>query len=299
MINCANCNQELIKTDKYYFCAQCGYKAFIKDKMVLFNPEIKKDCDDFDSGILDALYKYENKHFWFLHRKKIINKILTRYTKKNEKIIEIGAGTGNITGMFLSKGYKNVSIGEMHVNGLKYAKTYGISNLYQFDLLKTPFTEHFDIVCLFDVIEHIENDDLAIKKASGMLKKRGKIIITVPLHQWLWNNIDYNSGHKRRYTAQAIKNLLEGADLTLIHSSYFFSLILPLLFLRKLLNRKQYKMEDNEKLSQQVGLTINPFANFILDVICKIEFGLLKLFTFKTGGSLIVVGEKNYNSIEK
>jgi len=103
MINCANCNQELIKTDKYYFCAQCGYKAFIKDKMVLFNPEIKKDCDDFDSGILDALYKYENKHFWFLHRKKIINKILTRYTKKNEKIIEIGAGTGNITECFYQK----------------------------------------------------------------------------------------------------------------------------------------------------------------------------------------------------
>ncbi len=293
MINCANCNQELIKTDKYYFCVQCGYKAIIKDKMVLFNPEIKKDCDDFDSGFLDALYKYENKHFWFLHRKKIINKIFARYAKKHEKIIEIGAGTGNITRMFLSNGYKNVCLGEMHVNGLEYAKTYGLSELYQFDLLKTPFTGHFDIVCLFDVIEHIDNDELAIKQASHMLKKGGKIFITVPLHQWLWNNIDFNSGHKRRYSEQGIKNLLSGADLTLVHSSHFFSLILPLLFIRKLLNRKQYKIQNTEKLSHQIGLTINPILNTLLSIICKIEFGLLKLFRFRTGGSLIVVAEKN------
>lgn len=191
--------------------------------------------------------------------------------------------------MLLSKAYKNVSVGEMRINGLEYAKTYGISGLYQFDILETPFTDHFDIVCMFDVIEHIERDDQALKNAAAMLRKGGRIIITVPSYQWLWSNIDYNSGHKRRYAVKMMKNLLDKADLKLIFISHFFFFIMPMLFVSVLTNKKKYNIADNVLLARKAGLTIDPFLNGILNFVCKIECGFLKLFRFKTGGIMIAV----------
>lgn len=282
----------MIKSTEYYLCEQCGFKALIKDGIVFFDPEIPQDHKDFDATILDSLYEFEQKHFWFIHRKKIISEVVARYSEKNEKIIEIGAGTGNIARILWSEGYKNICVGEMHANGLEYAKHYGLSGLYQFDLLKTPFIEHFDVIFLFDVIEHIDRDNLAIKQTGNMLKKGGKIILTVPMYKWLWSNIDENSGHKRRYSVKTIKSLFNNKDFEILYCSHFFSLILPLLLLRKLMNKKKYKIKNNDQLTQKIGLKISPATNSILGFICKIEFALFKLFNLKTGGNLIVVCEK-------
>ena len=58
---------------------------------------------------------------------------IKRYISKDKKIIEIGAGTGNVSRDLQQHGYNNISVGEMHINGLKYAKNYGIKDCYQFD----------------------------------------------------------------------------------------------------------------------------------------------------------------------
>lgn len=283
MIVCPKCELELNKTDAYYICSECAYKALIRNGIVFFNPEITNMNEDYDSEALNYLYKYEQKHFWFLHRKKIIAGIIKKYVKNNQKIIEMGAGTGDIARMLLTMGYTDMSVGEMHINGLEYAKTYGISNLYQFDILKAPFVDEFDAICMFDVLEHIEKDELALKNAAKMLKNGGRIILTVPAHKCLWSNVDDNSGHKRRYTKKMIYDLIEKTDFKLLYISHFFFLIFPFLYLRAVLNKKKYKFESTDILADKLGLTINPFVNGILNFICKIEFGLFKILTFNVG----------------
>ena len=95
---------------------------------------------------------------------------------KNNKIIEIGAGTGNITCMLYSQGYEKISVGEIHFNGLEYSKRYGITELYQFDLLNPPFKDNFDVAGVFDVIEHLTDDNLAIKNIYNILNQKGKVL---------------------------------------------------------------------------------------------------------------------------
>jgi len=96
---------------------------------------------------------------------------LYRYKPKKDKIIEIGAGTGSIARMLNDKGY-DLSIGEIHPNGIEYALKNNDKNLsiYQFNIMNNPFKNHFDVVGLFDVLEHIEDDQLAIKNISKMLR---------------------------------------------------------------------------------------------------------------------------------
>ena len=97
-------------------------------------------------------------------RKNFILQNFKKYIDRNSKIIEIGAGTGNVSRNLQQNGYENISVGEMHLNGLKYAKSYGMKDCYQFDLLDTPFENEFDVVCMFDILEHIPNDNEALKK---------------------------------------------------------------------------------------------------------------------------------------
>jgi len=144
------------------------------DGIKIFHKNIDDDHKDYNSKGLDKLYGQEEKHFWFIARKEFILKNFQKYINKNSKIIEIGAGTGNVSRYLQKNGYENISVGEMHLNGLKYAQSYGLKELYQFDLLDTPFENEFDVVCMFDVLEHIENDKKALDNVFKMLMGGGR-----------------------------------------------------------------------------------------------------------------------------
>jgi len=291
MIICPICGYEIYNLGAQIICNNCGGIFENENSILRLHPDIQAENEDYDAECLDRLHEFENKHFWLQYRKKIILKAFYRFIKKEEKIIEIGAGTGNVSQMLFANGYKNMAVGEMHLNGLCYAKKYGLSELYQFDLLKAPFKKHFDVVCMFDVLEHIEDDNLALLNVSKMLTFNGKIILTVPSHMWLWSNIDFNSGHKRRYNYWGLKILLEKNDFEIIHYSSFFILTLPLLFFRAIFNKKNIKI-DNANLFQNAGMTINPITNAILKFICNLEYLFFSKIPLKFGGSLLVIARK-------
>ena len=133
----------------------------------VFNTRARNE--DYDVSGFVELFNNEEKHFWFITRKELIKKVMNKYINKNAKIIEVGAGTGNVTKYLIKDGYKNISVGEMHLNALDYAKSYGIENRFCFDLLNSPFINEFECICVFDVLEHIENDNLAIQNLQKAL----------------------------------------------------------------------------------------------------------------------------------
>ena len=63
-----------------------------------------------------------------------------------------------------------------------------------------PFgDEQFDLVCAFDVIEHVEDDRQVFREVSRVLKDDGVLICAVPLYAHLWTEFDDWVGHARRY----------------------------------------------------------------------------------------------------
>ena len=170
-----------------------------------FIENFEDNYKDYHSSGLQNLYKAEGKHFWFKSRRELIIKYFHKYLKLNSSIIEIGAGTAYVAQGLLNSGY-DVSVGEIHLSGLKFAQEKGIKNCYQFDLFSPPFEDEFDAIGLFDVIEHLDDDVRAINEVTTMLKPGGKIFITVPAHQWLWSRIDAVANHKRRYSIKSLLN---------------------------------------------------------------------------------------------
>lgn len=194
-----------------------------------------------------------------------------------------------MTKMLIDAGY-DASAGEIHTSGLNYARNYGVSNCFQFDLLRTPFVKEFDTIGMFDVLEHLDDEKAALDAVSMSLKPQGKLILTVPAYNFLWNRSDAVAYHKRRYTRKYINELLSANGYKILKTKYFFASLVPLLILRRFINKDDgspvKKDEHGNEIKQSVIL------NALLNIVLSVEFLLFKLIPLPFGGSIIVVAEK-------
>lgn len=265
-------------------------REYIDKGGILVFDDSPENSETYDAKGLDQLFQNEEKHFWFLARKNFIGEMLSKYVHKDAKIMEVGAGTGNVTRHLMGLGYKDISVGELHYSGLKYAKSYGVNNCYQFDLLNNPFESEFDAVCLFDVLEHFNEDMEVMQSVSGMLKDKGKLAVTVPAHKWLWCRDDKIAGHRKRYTLAKINELFDRAGFDIIEGRYFFISILPLLLMRRFIVPDSNAPVTSEERSKDI--TMNGVFNRILLNISLAENKINKYLPNVIGGSIFVIGGK-------
>jgi len=79
--------------------------------IIIFDSCVTENHEDFHATELDKLYAIEEKHFWFIARKQQIIKVFQKYVQKNESILEVGAGTGNVAHTLQKAFYSDVSLG--------------------------------------------------------------------------------------------------------------------------------------------------------------------------------------------
>jgi SAM-dependent methyltransferase len=153
-------------------------------------------------------------------------------------ILEIGSGIGNIS-TFLLKNWSAVSLSDLRPEycgrvGNKFKGHPHLKGVYEIDLSSMDFSvkyadlmEKFDTVIALNVIEHIENDLLAIRNAKSLLRNHGKLIVLVPAGQWLYNSLDRELGHYKRYTKTGLKELMESAGFVVSHCHFFNAAAIP------------------------------------------------------------------------
>lgn len=74
-----------------------------------------------------------------------------------------------------------------------------------------------DLVCAFDVLEHIEDDHAAVAEWAGWLTKGGRLCLSVPAHQSRWGAGDEWAGHWRRYGRRDLESLLVSKGFSIDH----------------------------------------------------------------------------------
>jgi SAM-dependent methyltransferase len=85
----------------------------------------------------------------------------------------------------------------------------------------------WDAVCLFDVLEHVDDEAGALVACRRLLAPGGRLFVTVPAYAWLWSRHDELLGHRRRYTARALRRAAEGGGYTVERLTYFNTLLAP------------------------------------------------------------------------
>jgi SAM-dependent methyltransferase len=79
----------------------------------------------------------------------------------------------------------------------------------------------FDSILALNVLEHVENDEFALQQLYEMLKDEGTVVILVPCHKFLYNVIDKNVGHFRRYTKKELEYKVSKTQFTIQRIFYF------------------------------------------------------------------------------
>jgi SAM-dependent methyltransferase len=81
--------------------------------------------------------------------------------------------------------------------------------------------DSFDTALLINVLEHLQDDRAAVRKARSELRMDGTLVIFVPAFELLMSGLDRRLGHYRRYTAGSLRKLLEGAGFTVTALRYY------------------------------------------------------------------------------
>lgn len=111
-----------------------------------------------------------------------------------------------------------------------------------------------DLVCAFDVLEHIEDDRAALRAWIDWLKPSGRLCISVPAHRSRWGAGDEWAGHWRRYDRSDLVELLQAQGLVIEHlECYGF----PLANLTEWMGGRAYRrlMQQRGKATSMVRAT--------------------------------------------
>ena len=85
-----------------------------------------------------------------------------------------------------------------------------------------PFARStFDLVCAFDVVEHVDNDDDALRELARVTTPGGTLLLSVPLHPGRWTTFDDLVGHRRRYEPQRLLACLLSHGFTVEQSAIY------------------------------------------------------------------------------
>ncbi|HOY33068.1 MAG TPA: class I SAM-dependent methyltransferase [Bacteroidales bacterium] len=147
-------------------------------------------------------------------------------------ILEIGSGIGNITQCFIEDRRRLTcsDISDSYCSILKdrFKNSSYLHEVRCIDIIHKDFdNEYADLIGNYDsiiavnMVEHVENDRLAVQNCGKILRKGGRLVILVPAYQWLYNRFDTELEHFRRYRIEDLKTLVAHAGFRIDSARYF------------------------------------------------------------------------------
>lgn len=145
-----------------------------------------------------------------------------------KRVIEVGAGRGHLTQFYFDR-TELLWLTEIEPDCLDLLKSKYNSSQYiveSLDLATPPplepyHSKEFDTVLSSNVLEHLEDDEIALAWFSSILPPKGRLILILPSHQFLYGAIDDYYGHFRRYNDSMLRRSLEQKKFKIIESFYF------------------------------------------------------------------------------
>ncbi len=234
--------------------------------------------------VYERMAQHDTSHWWYRARREVLADYLKRWggLPRDARILEIGCGTGHNLPMLARFGEVDAieideTAGAMAAERL--GKPVGTAPLPE---LEDVPRGAYDLIAVLDVVEHVADDVAALRAMAQCLKPGGKILITVPAHQWMWSAHDTVNHHQRRYSKKTLKAALRAAGLRWRKLGYFNSLLFPAAVAARLAGKLTGK-DDSDDSPPPAPL------NAAFERIFRLERHALGRIPFPPGLSLIVL----------
>lgn len=291
MRKCLSCNHRFDAVATRDPCPVCRATPPLINGFVAFSPDLARSGASFKPEYFPKLAEQEAQSFWFNYRVRLVVWAVQKYCSGFRNLFELGCGTGYVLSAIAANWPGRMMGGsDIFVEGLDFAShRLSQAEFLQMDGRAIPYVDHFDAMCAFDVLEHIEEDELVLSQLHGALRPKGTLLLTVPQHAWLWSPVDDYACHVRRYDAKDLHLKIERAGFRLELSTSFVSALLPAMFVSRLLSRRKAVSD----IDIEGELQLSPWLNKLLGAICNVEFSLIRMgLRMPLGGSRLIVATK-------
>ncbi len=188
------------------------------------------------------MYEAEERQWWYAGQRAIAGRLLrgglgVGARARPLRILDAGCGTGGNLAALASLG-RGVGV-DLSPHAIEFCRQRGVS-VARGSVLTLPFRDAaFDLVTSYDVLYHawVGDDRAAVREMDRVLRPGGLLLVRVPALRTLWGAHDAEVQSRHRYTRPELVELLEGGGLELRRASYCNSLLFPLLFARRSLDR--------------------------------------------------------------
>jgi SAM-dependent methyltransferase len=179
-------------------------------------------------------------HFWIRRRFAVMKRLADSTFRNAKRAAEIGCGNG-----LLQRDIEDcygIPVAGFELNEIALQKNVcRISPLYCYNIhQRNPeFHSHFDLLLLFDVLEHIEDEDAFLQSVKFHLAEAGTLLINVPAHRFFFSDYDRAAGHMRRYSIEQLAKVAERNGFKARAFTYWGLPLVPLLLLRKAMSMQR------------------------------------------------------------
>lgn len=222
LCDCCGCNS-VIELDPYrdyqhYRCNACGFEKFECFDSAIAATLYENDADYIDD--LNVATNTEDLILW--HHAEAIKFLQSEYQSGNVKLLDVGCFNGFFIKKLLSLGY------DAHgVDFNKSAVAYGQEKLDLSSRISSQTIEamieqgkRFDVITLFEVLEHLPDAKTFLGNVTQLLKDGGMLIISTPNNKMYWRPaLDYPPHHLSRFTTKSIEGYLSQLGMNTIYSS--------------------------------------------------------------------------------
>jgi SAM-dependent methyltransferase len=237
-----------------------------------------------DRSAYASMSAQEQDHWWFVARRAIIDHLIHAHVPlpSDARILEAGCGTGG--NLALLAQYGALDAMEYDEDARALATAHGLCRVEAGALPDAiGFGEtRYDMIALLDVLEHIDEDEVALRALGARLAPGGRLLLTVPAAPWLWSDHDVLHHHKRRYTHERMLDVVRAAGLKVEVSGYFNSLLFPLAVAQRVAHQL---LRGDTPLDARPS----PLVNAALQRVFAAERHLLGRIPFPMGLSLYAI----------
>jgi SAM-dependent methyltransferase len=238
----------------------------------------------------------ERDHWWFRGRRSVYFGLLKHHLagQRPKRVLDFGCGLGGFLDG-LDELSEHVYPADISVESLAHCGERGFPGGIVSDGYALPYAdESFDLVCMFDTIEHLEHPELALNELKRVLKPGGLALASVPAYQFLFANNDRIAQHYRRYSRKMLADTFEQAGLKMernTHTNIFlFPLILPAVLAIKCIEKLFPKKLDPDHTN--LSWPIPAFVHTLLAGIFAAELPFSKRFNWPAGHSIVGIGRR-------
>ena len=208
-------------------------------------------------------------HFWVQRRFEVFRGLAGPLVENAQEMAEVGCGHGILQRQIEEVYGRAVTGFDLNENGLKHNLS-RFSKVCCYDVFRrhATFKERFDLIFLWDVLEHIAHEDEFLQTLLFHLAPRGSLVVNVPAGQWAYSGYDRAAGHVRRYSARSLLETAKRNGLQAACWSYWGLPLVPTLLVRKVL--LMGRRNEGKAYSTGFGIRTNGI-NRVLRTLSKFE----------------------------